>query len=575
MGAIKVDPALIKARETAILRAQYCGPLVADPDHWRLIPEAAWAMRAAGEDYSTLMYQSPAWDGLITKGDVAIRWIQKNLIVPEGPLMGQPLSLDPYQTAFVYAIFDNPVLTKKAILSVGRRNGKTLVIGAILWLYIAGPFAVRNSVVASAAMSRDQAKVAFRLMKLMAGNRLTGKYRVVPSSGTIVGLLKNVEYIPLARDAKTGHGKSIRVLLLDEAGQIEAPTDDFLDMLFTSQGSYEDAVTFIVSTQAATDSAFLSLEIDAAKQHQPEDVVCHVYASSQDCKLDDEIEWTYSNPGLAGGFRTISDLRKLSSEAKQMPSKQNGFRNLNLNNRVSLLDLAFSADTWKACCVPIQLETFKKATRITLGLDLSEKTDLTAAVLAAQDPDTGDVDVMPFTFSPTEGLAQRAMRDKAPYQAWVDAGQLHLCPGGIIDYDFLFQFLALKFEEYGFWPTEIVFDRWRINEAKAAAARAGFAPNATWIEWGQGFKDMGVALNRFEERLIKQTVRLGMDPALNMGAASSIVQYDPAGNRKLIKADSTKAHSHRRRIDTLVACVMAVAPFEEEGGPVDVSGWIG
>jgi hypothetical protein len=91
----------------------------------------------------------------------------------------------------------------------------------------------------------------------------------VPSTKRIVGLRQNVEYQALSRDAKTGHGQGVYVLVIDEAGQIDAPNDDFLDMLRTSLGTYSDSREFIISTQAPSDAAFLSVEIDSAIADHP------------------------------------------------------------------------------------------------------------------------------------------------------------------------------------------------------------------------------------------------------------------------------------------------------------------
>lgn len=504
-------------------------------------------------------------------GDKVLAFSAGYLIVPEGPLIGKPLELDEYQAAFVYAVFGPDTPVKKAILSVARRNGKTLVIGAVLWAYILGPAAVQNSVVACTAMSKDQAKLAFRLMKLMAGPKLEGRYRIVDSKGQIFGLNKNVELITLSREAKTGHGRSIRVLLIDEAGQIEAPNDDYLDMLFTSQGSYDDAITFIISTQAPTDAAFLSAEIDAATTNQPKGTVCHVYAADADADINDPEQWAYANPGL-GKFRSLSDMEKLAQDAKLIPSKQTGFKNLNLNQRVTQHELAFAPEAWRACNAMPSLDVFRNASSVCVGIDLSQKSDLTAAVVAAKD-DEGRAHLLVYPFAPEDGLHQRSIRDKTPYDVWAREGVLHLCPGGIIGYDFVFSFLTERFLELGINPTTIAYDRWRMVEAKHEAERANFAPNAEWLEWGQGFQSMTVAIERFEDLLLRGKICHGDNPALNASAMTAVVAYDAAGNRKLEKGDGKKNHSHRRRIDPLQAALMAVAPLAV-AEVVDVSLWI-
>lgn len=549
-----------------LLRAARCGYRPPNLREWHDIDWEAY-------DYDPDGYRINGRE--VTRAERVLGFAKRYLVIPEGSpdVVGTPLILDDYQAFFVYAVFDAPVAVRKAILSVARRNGKTLVVGAILWSFICGPESILNSVVACAAMSKDQAKLAYRLMKLMAGPELEGHYRLVDSGGRIFGLSKNVELITLARDAKTGHGRSIRVLLIDEAGQIEASNDDYLDMLFTSQGTYEDAITFIISTQAPTDAAFLSTEIDSATEHQPENVVCHVHAAPDDCDINDETAWRMANPGL-GKYRSLKDLRNLVQAALLLPAKQSGVKNLNLNQRVTQYELAFAPEQWKAAGGAIDMNVFRSTSMVSCGIDLSQRTDLTAAVFGGLDDENDILHIKALAFAPEEGLRERIMRDKTPYDVWVEQGHLILCPGAVVSFEFVMGYLRRWCEENQINVDKVVYDRWRIDEAKREAERVGFAQNAEWLELGQGMKDQTVAIERLEDRLLTGRLLHGSSPPLNMAAASAIVQYDAAGNRKIVKADNTKHHSHRRRIDALSAALSAVAPFAVEE-VVDVSSWIG
>lgn len=54
-----------------------------------------------------------------------------------------------------------------------------------------------------------------------------------------------------------------------------------------------------------------------------------------DAELDDPAAWRAANPAL-GLFRSLADVEQQSAEAKRMPSAEATFRNLVLNQRVSL-----------------------------------------------------------------------------------------------------------------------------------------------------------------------------------------------------------------------------------------------
>ena len=505
----------------------------------------------------------------LTAGEEVIRFAYEYLVIPEGPMVGQPLRLDEWQRYFVLAVFDNPVHTRKAIASVGRRNGKTFLISAILLSAILGPQAVPNSVVCSAAGSRDQAALAMRLMSLMIQQspKLDGLYRIVPSSKRIIGLSKNVEFYALSADAGRQLGKSIRYLLLDEAGIIRESDNEFLSMLRSSQGSYNDARLFIVSTQAPSDSAFLSLEIDASIRESPDNVVTHVYSADEESDLMEKDQWYYANPGL-GVYRSESDLSEQIKEAVALPAKMPGVLNLLLNKRVSLDALAFSPAIWKENMVPPDLSVFQN-NPVYMGLDLSQINDLSVACLSARDED-GKIHVMAFSFSPLGGIEERSRRDRVPYDQWSKTDILYAPPGDTLNYGLIAQYLKIKLEDLGIMIDTVYFDRYRIEIFKAACEREGFCTTSEFVDVGQGFVSMGSLIDGLETFLLERRLRLGNNPVLNLGAASAIVEQDNVGNRRLTKRKSAN------KIDGVIALLMSLkAIIEDKEQPFDISALVG
>lgn len=496
--------------------------------------------------------------GHVTDGERVVLFAHQYLRTPEGVHVGKPLRLSLFQRAFIIAIFDNPHGTRKAILSVARRNGKTAIVGVILLAFLVGPLAVKNSQLASAAMSRDQAALVFRLMvkMLMQSPELEGTYRVVPSSKRIIGVAKNVEFEAMSSDSKTGHGRSLLVVILDESGQIIGPHNDFVAMLQSSQGSYENALFLTISTQAPSDADLLSIWIDDALRSGDPSIVCHVYEAAPGCALTDKSQWHAANPGL-GDFRSMGDLEAQILTADRLPVQEASVRNLLLNQRVAKEGLWISPSRWKACSGEPDLEVFRR-NPVALGLDLSARVDLSAAVLAARD-EQGYVHLLPFIFTPSSGLKERGQQNRAPFELWVEQGYLITVPGSTISYDWVCEYMRDKVIELGLNVDILAFDRWRIKEFRLAAERADFAQGANWIEVGQGYKDQGPRLEAFENEILDGKIRHGNHPLLNFAAASAIVVKDPAGNLKIDKARVAGAG----KIDALVASVMAAHPVTE------------
>jgi phage terminase large subunit-like protein len=506
----------------------------------------------------------------LTRAGRVIAFAEKYCRVPDGALVGQPLRLAPFQRKFITDVYDNPNRhTRRAYLSMARKNGKTALIAVLLLAHIVGPEAIVNASIISGAMSRDQAALVFELARKMIflEPKLARLCRIVPSQKRIIGLGKRTEYHALSADAQTAHGQSPVLAILDEVGQVRGPTSAFIDAITTSQGAHAAPLLIAISTSAPSDADMFSMWIDDAIRSGDRATVVHEYKADDDAELTDHEQWKKANPGL-GLFRSEEDLAQQIERAQRLPALEATARNLLLNQRIALQHLFIAPSVWKECSAPAELAAFRGAARVAIGLDLSARADLTAAVLAARD-DAGAVHLLPFVFTPMVGLEERARRDRAPYPAFVDAGQLIAIEAASIEYEQVCQYLVAKLEELGIEPQIVAFDRWRIKAFRRAAADRGFAQAAEWKEVGQGFRDMSPRLEAFEGLLLDKRLRHGGHPLLNMAAGNAVAVSDPAGNRKLDKELATL------RIDPLVAAVMAAYEVSDgAAGAFDVGAWI-
>lgn len=478
------------------------------------------------------------------RSTAVIKFIEGYCRVPEGAHVGKPIKLLPFQKNFIKSIYDNPVGTEKAILSIGRKNGKTAIIACLLLAHLVGPEAKENSQIVSGAMSRDQASLVFNLACkiIRQSTELSEIIHVIPSGKRLIGKIMNTEYRALAADGATAQGLSPVLAILDEIGQVKGSQNDFIDAITTSQGAHEHPLLIAISTQAPTDADLLSIWIDDAKKSEDPHIVCHVYAAEQDADVLDKKAWKAANPAL-GKFRSERDLEKLATEASRMPSMENTFRNLNLNQRVSTVNSFVSADVWKSCGDSPKdfgnLEVYG-------GLDLSARTDLTSLQLIARDKD-GIVSVQSYFWTPEVGLADRANKDRTPYDVWVRQGFMRTTRGASVNYDEVARDIAKI--TAGMNLKAIAFDRWRIDVFKKSCEDQGIDLPLT--QWGQGFRDMSPAIDQLEADLLNGKICHGMNPPLTMCAHNAVITKDPAGNRKLDK------HKANGRIDGMVALAMA------------------
>lgn len=491
----------------------------------------------------------------MTRADKVIRFVERYCVTPEGAGVGKSFKLAGFQADFIRAVYDNPNGTRRAILSVGRKNGKTGLIAALLLAHLVGPEVKQNSQLVSGAMSRDQAALVFNLAAKMVqlSPELSRIVKVIPSGKRLIGLPMNTEFRALAADGKTAHGLSPVLAILDEVGQVRGPQSDFVDAITTSQGAHDDPLLVTISTQAANDADLLSQWIDDAKRSEDRRTVCHLYAAPKDCDLLDEAAWKAANPAL-GIFRSLDDLREQMAQADRMPSMSNSARNLLLNQRVSLDSPFISPDVWAGCnAEPVAFDG-----PVYAGLDLSARTDLTALVLVGKV--AGVWQVQPHFWTPEQGIADRAKTDRAPYDTWARQGYLRTTPGATVDYEVVARDLAELLVDVDIQA--VAFDRWRIDIFRKELERLGL--EFPMVECGQGFKDMAPALDALEAELLNERIAHGNHPVLTMCAANAVATTDPAGSRKLDKSRRTG------RIDGMQALAMAMGAAQSADEPAEL-----
>ena len=147
----------------------------------------------------------------LTRAERVIEFVHRYLVVPEGDLIGKPIRLDEWQQRFIRDIYDNPAGTRRAFLSIARKNGKTGTIACLLLAHIVGPEAKLNTRIISGAMSKEQAaevyNLAAKIIQLspeLSDPKIT---RIVPSGKRIIGVRKNVEYQAVSAEGKTARQK--------------------------------------------------------------------------------------------------------------------------------------------------------------------------------------------------------------------------------------------------------------------------------------------------------------------------------------------------------------------------------
>lgn len=451
------------------------------------------------------------------------------------------------------------------MLSVGRKNGKTALIAALVLCHLVGPESVSNGEIYSAANEREQAAIVFRMAAQLvrAEPELEALLKVVDSTRTIACYHNGSSYKALSAEAGSKHGLNPTLIIYDELAQ--AKSRELYDVLDTSQGARTEPLFITISTQNPDPDHILSQLIDDGLRADDDTTVTHLYAVDDDVEdIFDESVWYAANPAL-GDFRSLEDMRSQAAKAKRMPAFETAFRNLYLNQRIDAASPLIPRQEWLAC--ESDGRALIDGEAVYLGLDLSTTTDLTA--LVAVSAENGDR-VAAWFWKPGDLIRDHEDRDRAPYTLWQRDGWIEAPPGRSVQYEFVADRIAQICAQYD--VRGLAFDRWRIEYLVPHLANAGLDPRKDddrgglrMVPWGQGWKDMSPAIESLETSILERTFQHDGNPVLAYCFANAQAVTDPAGNRKLDKSKS------RMRIDGAVACVMAIGLKARDEQNVDQS----
>jgi phage terminase large subunit-like protein len=521
------------------------------------------ALRGVGANPLSGRGQVPAraelpWEvpGLV-RSDRVIAFCE-DLPITAGKLAGTKMQLRLWQRDFIRAVYAEndagrrPVRT--AVLSMGRKNGKTQLAAALALCHLLGPEAEPRGEVYSCALTRDQAAKLYAEMAAILQEhaelndrcnivRFTKQIEVLNGSGA--GSI----YSALSADAGSKLGLSPSFVVYDELGS--APNRALFDAMDTATGARDNPLMVVISTQAAADHAVMSELIDYGQRVIDGDIAdpsfhLTLYAAPDDADPWQETTWLLANPAL-GDFRSLEDVARQAAQARLVPSKESAFRNLILNQRVSAVSRFIHKAEWDANAARVEAESLV-GRECYAALDLGATRDLTAFVMVFPD-EHGRFDVVPRFFMPAANIEDRSNEDRVPYDLWAKQGLLTLIPGSTIDPGFVADALANAATRYRMMA--LAYDRWRIEDLRRELGLLG--ATLPLVPFGQGFKDFSPAVDILERCVAERQLRHGGHPVLNMCAANAVVTRDAAGGRKLDKSKATG------RIDGLVALAMALA----------------
>lgn len=468
-----------------------------------------------------------------------------NLKHSKGQWAGQAFQLADWQQFIVGSLFgwrrpDGMRRFRTAWEEVARKNGKSTQAAGlgILTTFFDGEPGAEGYV---AATKRDQARLVWDEAKRMVIRTPGLRKRIKAQAATLYSDASSSKFVPLGADADTMDGLNIHCAIIDEVHAHK--TRGVVDVIETATGARRQPLTLYVTT-AGYDRTSVCWELRhyglqiLEGHYQDDSWFCYVATIDEGDDWQDEAIWIKANPNL-GVSVSLDDLRRKAEKAKRLPTAQNAFRRLHLNEWTEQSERWLPMEEWDACAGPVQIEEGQVGY---LGLDLSSTRDVTAAVLIVPQED-GVLDIQPFFWVPEDGMRDRSQRDRVPYSSWVEQGLMSATPGNVIDYDVIRRDLNALADRY--LLREIVYDPWNATQLVTQLQGDGFE----CFPLRQGFASLTAPSKELEARVLSRRLRHGGHPVLRWMAANVAVEWDAAGNLKPSKKASAE------KIDGIVALV--------------------
>lgn len=580
-----LPPSTSVDRVTAFAQAVLAGELVAGPD-------VRNACKRHLRDRDTAELRGLVWNQ--AAADKALGFFEEVLCLNGGEYEGEPFVLAPWQAFVVGSLFgwytvDGYRRFRMAYIETGKGSGKSPLVGGI-GLYGLVADDEQRAEIYAAATKRDQAMILFRDAVSMVNMSPALVRRLVQSGRdekvwNLFYPSTNSFFRPISSDDGQS-GPRPHIGLLDELHEHKSATA--VNMMRAGTKNRRRAMIVMITNSGSDKNSVCGQYHELGKR------ICAGIEDNDSlfafiCSLDegddpftDESCWAKVNPSLdfvadperqTEGIPGRKYLREQVAEARGLPAKEAVVRRLNFCQWTQADNPWIGWDVWSAAEERVPMRLLRNRPAVA-GLDLSSTTDLTAFALLFY-PTEADPHwrLLPYFWIPDHQLEERERRDKVPYSVWIREGHLETTPGKAISKLHVLRRLQTICDY--FEVHQIAYDRWRIEDLRELMNEHGITlPELT--PFGQGFKDMGPAVDEFERRLLGtvaepdvldldpgdyqlvpreaaevETLRHDGNPVLTWNAGNAITVSDPAGNRKV---DKQKAIG---RIDGIVAAIMA------------------
>jgi len=484
----------------------------------------------------------------------------------KGKSQGQPFILSPYQQWMFASIFgwkwckNKFRVTKKALLFIARKNGKTALAAAIC---LAQLLLDNNNgqEIDFVANTGAQARIGFEMTKHFADGM--DPYHLIfrKRRDSIKMPMTESEVFVLNADGMTLDGRNASTFIQDE---FAAAKDWYVWENMSSSQAFQQQPLGIAITSAnflldgypcyelrKTCISILKGEIEDDSQF-----AALYELDEEDDWLNDESCWIKANPGLHDGVVEIDFLRERVKTAKNQPFLEFAIKTKQFNIFCQSSDVWLRTELVKAVMEKVDIQDYYGEVCYG-GVDLSATSDLTCTtVMFPPNPSRKnhpDKYVFKnYIYIPAIALDESV--NKVMYKSWIDHGNAVMTGGNVVDYDWILKDqVDLRDDIY---YASIAYDAYNATQYVISATNAGL-PMAPYAQNLGNFNRP----TKFLDMLIRSgKCVIDENPAVVWCFNNVKLRIDYNEN---VKPDKTVKE---QKIDPVISMCEALGAYLSEGG---------
>ena len=496
------------------------------------------------------------------KAEDAINWIENNCYHTEGPLAPNLLKLELWQKALLSVMFgivddSGRRVFREVVLVVSRKNGKSLLAAAIanyVWkcggygtrIFCIAPKLDQTAIIYDSIWNQTTLSPDYQNLKAQVKAGIKYHERKTVDDSELPKHRQSDLYIAasnsvvkkVAFSERKSDGFNPSLTICDEVASWAGEKGlKQYEVMKSGMGARDEGILLSCTTagyinDSIYDEIFKRCTRLLKGDSKEKKLLPFLYMVDDVGKWNDINELKKSNPNLGVSVSVDYMLEEIAVAEGSLSKKAEficKYCNIKQNSSLAWLPAQNIEDISGG---EICLEDFRGSYCV-CGLDLSQTTDLTAAVALIEKG--GMFYVFAHFWLPSQRIEEATERDGVPYWTYVQRGELSLSGDNFIDYRDCFAWFESLIRDYEIYPLKVGYDRYSSQYLIQDLEGAGFQCDSVF----QG-DNLWPVLQELEGIIKDKRITIGNNPLMKMHLLNSAIKMSTErGRGKLVKITPT------------------------------------